>query len=82
MSDIVERLKLLAARLSDEGQYVDSDICAFGIDEIELLRKELKDIRKRAIFGPSLTVSDLLDLTRVVAPSSDPTNPFAPRNIE
>jgi hypothetical protein len=82
MTDIVERLRLLAARLSDDGQYVDSDICEFCIEEINFLRGNLKEIRKRAIFGPSLTVSDLLDLTYVIAPSTDPTNPFAPRNIK
>lgn len=41
--DINERLNLLAARLSDDGAYVDSDICVFAVDEIKRLRKMVKD---------------------------------------
>jgi len=55
--------------------------------ERDRLRDALSSIRRRAIFGPGLTVGDLLDLTGCVAPQDEPTverqrdatNPFAPR---
>ncbi len=52
------------------------------------LRESLVAIRRRAIFGPGISIGDLLDMTALVAPAGDElgvdrdrdaTNPFAPR---
>ena len=90
MSDIVERLDAdlaigCSASMGDTKEARDEIVRLRA--ERDGLRDALSSIRRRAIFGPGLTVGDLLDLTGRVAPQDEPTverqhdatNPFAPR---